>query len=276
MAEGPEHPIFARFYERMIAGSERAGLAEMRRSLLARASGRTLEIGAGTGLDLAHYGDAVSELVLTEPDPHMAARLRQRLQSESFAPGRIKVIEAPAEDLPFDDGSFDTVVSALVLCTVEDPGRAVAEARRVLVEGGELLFLEHVRAESRRLAWWQDRLERPWGAFTGGCHPNRPTGRRARGRRPLDRAARPTPLPQVAAVDPAPDQRGCPQAAGCGRRGRLSLSPSRPRPRPGPRPRPAATARWPRGRPRASRRAARPRPRTLPWPAAPARCPRPT
>ena len=175
MAEAPEHPIFARFYERMIAGSERAGLAEMRGSLLARASGRTLEIGAGTGLDLAHYGDAVSELVLTEPDPHMAARLRQRIQSESFAPGRIKVIEATAEDLPFDDGSFETVVSALVLCTVEDPGRAVAEARRVLVEGGELLFLEHVRAESRRLAWWQDRLERPWGAFTGGCHPNRPT-----------------------------------------------------------------------------------------------------
>ena len=78
------------------------------------------------------------------------------------------MIEATAEDLPFDDGSFETVVSALVLCTVEDPGRAVAE-------GGELLFLEHVRAESRRLAWWQDRLERPWGAFTGGCHPNRPT-----------------------------------------------------------------------------------------------------
>ena len=181
MAEAPEHPIFARFYERMIAGSERAGLAEMRGSLLARASGRTLEIGAGTGLDLAHYGDAVSELVLTEPDPHMAEKLREKLaatpgrEAEDSPLPRIKVIEATAEDLPFDDGSFETVVSALVLCTVEDPGRAVAEARRVLVEGGELLFLEHVRAESRRLAWWQDRLERPWGAFTGGCHPNRPT-----------------------------------------------------------------------------------------------------
>ena len=175
MAEAPEHPIFARFYDRMIAGSERAGLAQMRRSLLARASGRTLEIGAGTGLDLPHYTEAVSELVLAEPDPHMAAKLHERVGSGSFAPGRITVIEAPAEDLPFDDGSFDTVVAALVLCTVEDPRGALAEIRRVLVEGGELLFLEHVRAESRRLAWWQDRLERPWGAFAGGCHPNRPT-----------------------------------------------------------------------------------------------------
>jgi SAM-dependent methyltransferase len=152
MAEAPEHPIFARFYERMIAGSERAGLAEMRRSLLARASGRTLEIGAGTGLDLAHYGDADSELVLTEPDPHMAARLRQRLQSESFAPGRIKVVEATAEDLPFDDGSFDTVVSALVLCTVEDPGRPCRDGR-VLVEG-RAAFLS-TSAPNRRA--WQDR-----------------------------------------------------------------------------------------------------------------------
>ena len=175
MAEAPEHPIFARVYDRLLAGAERGGLAEMRRSLLSRASGRTLEIGAGTGLGLAHYTDTVTELVLAEPDPHMAARLREQVESGSFAPERIMVIEAPAEDLPFDDGSFDTVVSALVLCTVGDPPRSLAEARRVLVGGGELLFLEHVRAESRRLAWWQDRLERPWGAFMGGCHPNRAT-----------------------------------------------------------------------------------------------------
>jgi ubiquinone/menaquinone biosynthesis C-methylase UbiE len=175
MAASPEHPILARFYDRMIAGSERAGLAEMRRSLLSRASGRTLELGAGTGLDLPHYTEAVIELVLAEPDPHMAVKLRERVESGSFAPGRITVIEAPAENLPFDDGSFDTVVSALVLCTVDDPRRSLAEARRVLVEGGELLFIEHVRSHGRRLAWWQDRLVRPWGAVFGGCHPNRPT-----------------------------------------------------------------------------------------------------
>ncbi len=169
------HPIFARFYDRMLAKAERTGLAKMRRELLAGASGRTLELGAGIGHNLPFYTDLVSELVLSEPDPHMARRLRERLQGSPPAPARVEVIEAPAEDLPFDDGSFDTVVSTLVFCTVEDPQRALAEARRVLVEGGQLLFVEHVRSESRRLAWWQDRLERPWGFFTGGCHPNRPT-----------------------------------------------------------------------------------------------------
>ena len=176
MEKAPEHPFFARIYERMIAGTERAGLAEMRGSLLARAAGRTLEIGAGTGLNLSHYTDAVTELILAEPDPHMAVRLREKLESEGAAPARVSVVEAPAEELPFDDGSFDTVVSTLVLCTVQDPQRALLEARRVLVEGGQLLFLEHVRGESGRLSWWQDRLERPWGAIAGGCHPNRPTG----------------------------------------------------------------------------------------------------
>jgi ubiquinone/menaquinone biosynthesis C-methylase UbiE len=172
----PEHPVFARFYDRLLSGVERAGLTEMRRSLLARATGRTLELGAGTGHNLPHYTSAVSELVLAEPDPHMAKRLRERLEREGTAAGRASVIEAPAEDLPFDDGSFDTVVATLVFCTVEDPMRAVSEARRVLVEAGSLLFIEHVRSESRQLAWWQDRLERPWGWFAGGCHPNRPTG----------------------------------------------------------------------------------------------------
>jgi ubiquinone/menaquinone biosynthesis C-methylase UbiE len=171
----PEHPLFARFYDRMLAGTERAGLTEMRRALLARATGRVLELGAGTGLNLGHYTGAVSELVLAEPDPHMAEKLRERLQKEGTEAGTASVIEAPAEDLPFDDGSFDTVTATLVFCTVEDPARAFAEARRVLVEAGALLFLEHVRSERRRLAWWQDRVERPWGWMAAGCHPNRPT-----------------------------------------------------------------------------------------------------
>ena len=171
----PEHPIFARFYDRLTAGSERAGLGEMRRELVSQASGRTLELGAGTGHNLPFYSAAVSELVLAEPDPHMAKRLRAQLDAAPPAPARVEVIEAPAEELPFDDGSFDTVVSTLVLCTVEDPERALREARRVLVEGGSLLFFEHVRSSNRRAAWWQDRFERSWGFFAGGCHPNRPT-----------------------------------------------------------------------------------------------------
>jgi SAM-dependent methyltransferase len=171
-----EHPIFARFYDRMIAGAERAGLGEMRRELLASASGRVLELGAGTGLNLEYYTDAVTELVMTEPDPHMARRLRERLGTAPGAAGNPSVVEASAEDLPFDDGSFDMVVATLVLCTIPDPLKALAEARRVLIEGGRLLYLEHVRSRRPGLARWQDRLERPWGFFAGGCHPNRDTG----------------------------------------------------------------------------------------------------
>jgi SAM-dependent methyltransferase len=170
-----EHPIFARFYDRMTAGTERAGLAQMRRELLATASGRVLELGAGTGHNLEHYTDAVTDLVMTEPDPHMARRLRDRLATEPGAAGNPTVVEASAEDLPFDDGSFDTVVATLVLCTVGDPQRALAEARRVLVEGGRLLYIEHVRSTRPGLGRWQDRLERPWGFLAAGCHPNRPT-----------------------------------------------------------------------------------------------------
>lgn len=171
-----EHPIFARFYDRMMAGTEGAGLGEMRRELLASAAGRVLELGAGTGHNLEYYTKAVTELVATEPDPHMARRLRDRLAEDPALSGRTSVVEAAAEDLPFDDCTFDTVVATLVLCTIEDPHRALSEARRVLVEGGKLLYLEHVRSESPRLARWQDRLERPWGFFGAGCHPNRDTG----------------------------------------------------------------------------------------------------
>jgi ubiquinone/menaquinone biosynthesis C-methylase UbiE len=169
------HPIFARFYDRMTAGTERAGLGEMRHELLASATGRVLELGAGTGHNLEHYTDAVAELVLTEPDPHMARRLRERLATDPGAVRSASVVEVGAEDLPFDDGSFDSVVATLVLCTVDDPTRTLAEARRVLVEGGRFLYLEHVRSTRPGLGRWQDRLERPWGLVAGGCHPNRAT-----------------------------------------------------------------------------------------------------
>src|SRR5690349_995186 len=126
-----EHPIFACVYDRMSVGIERGGLAEMRGELLATASGRVLELGAGTGHNLEYYTEAVTELVLCEPDPHMARRLRERLDREGTRAANVFVIEAPAEDLPFDDGSFDAIVAVLVLCTVEDPVRALVETRRV-------------------------------------------------------------------------------------------------------------------------------------------------
>lgn len=169
------HRIFAAMYDRMLRGTERAGLEDMRAELLAEARGRTLELGAGTGLNLAHYTSEVTELVLTEPDPHMAQRLRKRLEEEPPAPDRVEVVETPAERLPFEDGRFDSVVSTLVLCSVEDPAAATGEIVRVLKPDGRLLYLEHVRSGDRGLARWQDRLERPWGWLGAGCHPNRDT-----------------------------------------------------------------------------------------------------
>jgi ubiquinone/menaquinone biosynthesis C-methylase UbiE len=166
--------LFALGYDRFMAASERAGLRARRRALLARADGATLEIGAGTGLNLGLYPPALSELVLTEPSPHMAARLRAKLGA---GPG-IRVVEATAERLPFETDRFDTVVATLVLCTVPDPAAALREIARVLRPEGRLLFLEHVRAPEPRLARWQDRLERPWRVFGAGCHCNRDTAAR--------------------------------------------------------------------------------------------------
>jgi ubiquinone/menaquinone biosynthesis C-methylase UbiE len=170
------HRFFAAIYDRMLAGTERAGLREMRAEVVGGASGRTLEVGAGTGLNLSHYTEAVTELVLTEPDRFMARRLRDRVAAEPPRPGSVEVVETPAESLPFEDRSFDTVVATLVFCTVEDPARAAGEVGRVLKPDGRLAYLEHVRdPDERRLARWQDRLERPWGWFGAGCHPNRDT-----------------------------------------------------------------------------------------------------
>jgi ubiquinone/menaquinone biosynthesis C-methylase UbiE len=158
------HRIFAALYDPLTAGAERAGVAKARRELLAGARGRVLEIGAGTGRNVEHY-PAGSDVTYTEPDPYMAKRLRARTA---------KVVEAGAEQLPFEDRSFDTVVSTLVLCTVTDVPASLREIRRVLVPGGRLLFLEHVRADpGSTLERWQDRLHGPWHALAGGCNCNR-------------------------------------------------------------------------------------------------------
>lgn len=151
---------------------ERAGMDERRRALLAAARGRTLELGAGTGMNLRHYPPEVSALVLTEPSAPMAAGLRRRLPS---APVPARVVAAEAEHLPFPDASFDTVACTLVLCSVGDPARAVQEAARVLRPGGALLFIEHVRSEDPRVGRRQDRLRPLWSRIGHGCHPNRRT-----------------------------------------------------------------------------------------------------
>jgi ubiquinone/menaquinone biosynthesis C-methylase UbiE len=169
------HPIFASIYDGLMKRVESGGMGERREELLAAASGRVLELGAGTGVNAQYYPASVSALVLTEPDPHMARRLRARLEEEP-PPFAADVVEAGAERLPFEDASFDTVVSTLVLCTVDDPAQTAAEVHRLLRDGGRWLMFEHVRdPEGGRLGRWQDRLERPWGWFGGGCHPNRDT-----------------------------------------------------------------------------------------------------
>ena len=132
----------------------------------------TLEIGSGTGLNVPHYPRSLDRLVLAEPDAAMRARLQRRLQDVERP---ASVLDASAERLPFADGAVDTVVSTLVLCTVDDPRRALREIGRVLAPDGQLLFVEHVRHGSRERARWQDRLEAPWRAFAAGCHCNRPT-----------------------------------------------------------------------------------------------------
>ena len=163
--------LFAATYDRMSRRSEDAGVRVLRQGLLADATGSVLEIGAGTGLNFAHYDGNVASLVVTEPEPAMLRRLQRKAHEQAPL---AKVLRAPAEDLPFEDGTFDTVVSTLVLCGVDDQERALREARRVLRPGGRLLFMEHVRSDDPAFARFQDRMN--WlNRLVVQCDCNRPT-----------------------------------------------------------------------------------------------------
>jgi ubiquinone/menaquinone biosynthesis C-methylase UbiE len=159
-------------YDRMNARFEATHGAELRARLLEGASGRVLEIGAGTGANLPHYPAAIDELVLTEPNEAMLERARRR---GATAARPATLVQASAQELPFPDESFDTVVSTVVLCSVPDQAAALREVRRVLRPGGKLLFVEHVRSDDPRVAKWQDRLDPLWRRLADGCHPNRTT-----------------------------------------------------------------------------------------------------
>jgi ubiquinone/menaquinone biosynthesis C-methylase UbiE len=161
--------FYARVYDQISSGSERAGLSEERRALLAPAAGATIEVGAGTGLNLAHYPSAVTRLCLVEPDPAMRKRLGRRVHGRD----NVEITDARAEALPFPDATFDTAVVTFALCSVTDPGIALAEIARVLRPGGQLLFLEHVRDTDPAHASKQDH---PLFLYSWiGCHPNRDT-----------------------------------------------------------------------------------------------------
>ena len=164
--------VMAVVYDPFLWFGEVSGMRRRRRALLAETRGRVLEIGAGTGLNVALYPPDVDDLFLAEPEPGMRRKLARRV-AVLDRPARI--VDAGAERLPLADSSVDAVVSTLVLCTVADPERALREIARVLRPNGELLFIEHVRAGSRFHAACQDVLRRPWRGFAGGCVCNRPT-----------------------------------------------------------------------------------------------------
>lgn len=167
-----ERVLMRALYDPFLWIGERLGMARRRRRLLAGAHGTVVEIGAGTGLNAAHYPDAVERLIVTEPVAGVLPRIERRLRRAGRA---AEVHAAPADALPLPDASADVVVSTMVLCTVQDVAATLAEARRVLRPGGRLLFVEHVRGERRGLARAQDLVFEGWRRFAGGCRCNQPT-----------------------------------------------------------------------------------------------------
>jgi ubiquinone/menaquinone biosynthesis C-methylase UbiE len=164
--------VFAGLYDPCFLIGERLGMRRRRRQLLEHVSGRTLEIGSGTGLNLALYPAELDELILAEPEAAMRTRLQRRLRRSGR---QARLLDASAERLPLADGSIDTVVCTLVLCTVDQPEVALSEVMRVLSPGGQMLFIEHVRSHSPAVARWQDRLVGPWQRLAVGCRCNRAT-----------------------------------------------------------------------------------------------------
>ncbi|HYH61348.1 MAG TPA: class I SAM-dependent methyltransferase [Solirubrobacterales bacterium] len=199
---GLNERFFAWYYPKLVGASERAGQAETRRQLLSDATGRTLEIGAGSGFNLPHYTERVTQLVVSEPSPHMREHLHERLESDPPPVGSWELVDAGAEALPFDDASFDTVTGGFIMCSIPDPAAALDEIARVLKPGGRYIFLEHVHAgEGTTLGRFQDLIEVPHRYFAAGCHPNRRTGELIEGSpleiERLERGEMPRSMPSV-------------------------------------------------------------------------------
>jgi ubiquinone/menaquinone biosynthesis C-methylase UbiE len=159
---------WAPIYDRVNGPLERAVLAERRAHLLAELTAVVLDVGAGTGASLPHFRRA-DRVIATEPDPRMRRQLAAKAPT---APCTVELLDAPAESLPHADASLDAVVFTCVVCSVSDPDRALAEARRVLKASGTLVALDHVRGTGN-LARWQDRITPLWARMIPGCHPNR-------------------------------------------------------------------------------------------------------
>ena len=143
-----------------------------RAKVVPRASGDILELGCGGGTNLQFYDwSRVNSLSGVDPSPELLGRAQDALlrsgRSANFANGI-------AEALPFENSSFDSVVTTFTLCSVQDPTAALSEVRRVLRPGGRLIFLEHGKAPEPAAANWQNRIEPVWKHIAGGCHLTRP------------------------------------------------------------------------------------------------------
>jgi ubiquinone/menaquinone biosynthesis C-methylase UbiE len=171
MTGAVRHPLFARLYDRMSRAIQ-AEVAEYRERLLAGLSGAVVEIGAGNGLNFPHYPPAVTCVLAVEPEPYLRECARARARA---APVPVQVVDSTAETLPVAGASHDAAVTSLVLCSVADPARALAEAYRVVRPGGQLRFFEHVLAEDPRLARAQRAVDVVWPRLAGGCHAGRDT-----------------------------------------------------------------------------------------------------
>ena len=167
------HPLFARFFDRLARLMEREAGAH-RDELVAGLSGRVVEVGAGNGMNFRHYGRAVEEVLAFEPEPYLRGRAERAAHD---VPAPVSVRDAVADDLPLEDASCDGAVISLVLCTVPDVPRALAELRRVLKPGAPVRFFEHVRSDRPRKAGVQERADRSglWPRVAGGCHCSRDT-----------------------------------------------------------------------------------------------------
>jgi ubiquinone/menaquinone biosynthesis C-methylase UbiE len=167
-------PRFARMYLRSAAGAEERGASDHRRRLLEGLTGTVVEIGAGQGLNFPLYPPKVTEVVAVEPEP----TLRAQAETAAYrAEVPIRVLAGVADELPLEDASVDAAVASLVLCSVPDQQRALAEVRRVLRPQGELRFYEHVvpRCQPKRLLLQVLDRSGLWPRIAGGCHPARDT-----------------------------------------------------------------------------------------------------
>ncbi|PZG11099.1 class I SAM-dependent methyltransferase [Nonomuraea aridisoli] len=164
-----QNPRFARAYVTAAELADRRGAYEHRRRLLAGLAGRVVEVGAGNGLNFAHYPAAVTEVVAVEPDDTLRAHAAAAAAS---APVPVTVVTGHSEDLPGGAGGFDAAVTSLVLCTVPSPARALAEIARVLRPGGVLRFYEHVRSPNPVVGLFEDLIAPAWRRAAGGCRLN--------------------------------------------------------------------------------------------------------